>query len=179
MPKALLKLARNPIFVCHTASLTLRIIGFSGYFVFMPKYMENQFRQSASTASLFSGATSILTMLVGIMLGGAVIRKFKPRPRYLTGYMVGVEFFSLAGLFASMFIGCPSLDMAGTTLVGNELNLNNECNNGCGCTQHVFEPICGPDGHSNYFSPCFAGCKALNNTDENLVRIYVNLFITH
>ncbi|XP_076326319.1 solute carrier organic anion transporter family member 74D-like [Tachypleus tridentatus] len=169
MPKALLKLARNPIFVCHTVSLTLRINGFLGYFVFLPKYMENQFRQSASTASFFSGTTSILTMLVGILLGGAMIRRFKPRPRYLTGYMVGVEFFSLAALFASMFIGCPSLDMAGSTAVGNQLNLNNECNSGCGCTQRVFEPICGPDGHSNYFSPCFAGCKGLNNTDENLI----------
>ena len=33
------------------------------------------------------------------------------------------------------------------------------CNEKCFCSAKVFEPICGPDGSTNYFSPCFAGCK--------------------
>lgn len=59
-------------------------------------------------------------MLLGILLGGFVIMKYKPRPRYLTGYMVLVEIFSVVGLFISIFLGCPPISMSGTNLNADE-----------------------------------------------------------
>lgn len=40
------------------------------------------------------------------------------------------------------------------------------CNDNCLCTEKVFQPICGPDNRTHFFSPCFAGCKA-----DSLVQI--------
>ena len=37
-------------------------------------------------------------------------------------------------------------------------NLSAECNEGCGCSAAMYEPVCGFDG-SIYFSPCHAGCS--------------------
>ncbi|KAG8187160.1 hypothetical protein JTE90_020037 [Oedothorax gibbosus] len=169
-PQAIKRLLKNPILVCHVISVTFQINGFVGYFVFMPKFMEAQYQQSASDASLFSGATGIVSMLVGILLGGFLIKKYKPRPRFLTGYMVFVEIFSVLGLFLSIFLGCDSIQMPGTTVTPQEtLNLYNECNADCGCTARVFEPVCGPDGVSTFFSPCFAGCPNMTGLTSPMV----------
>lgn len=164
LPGALMKLLKNPILVCLTIGATLQINSYLGYFVFMPKYMESQYRQSASSASLFSGSTSIIAMIIGILLGGAIIRKFQPRPRYLIAYMIFVDCFAVFGLLTNMLIGCPAPYMSGTKRVDNEIQLYNECNSHCGCTRHVFEPICGSDEQSTFFSPCFAGCTGINDT---------------
>lgn len=161
-PQEFRRLMKNPILVCHVISITFQVNGFAGYFVFMPKFMESQYQTSASDASLFSGTTGILSMLLGILLGGFVIMKYKPRPRYLTGYMVLVEIFSVLGLLISIFLGCPPVSMPVTHFNTDEtLNLYNECNVGCSCTRRVFEPVCGADGTSTFFSPCFAGCPNL------------------
>ncbi|XP_055947688.1 solute carrier organic anion transporter family member 74D-like isoform X1 [Argiope bruennichi] len=170
-PQAIKRLMKNPILVCHVISITFQVNGFAGYFVFMPKFMESQYQQSASEASLFSGATGILSMLLGVLLGGFLIKKFKPRPRYLTGYMVLVEIFSVFGLFVSIFLGCDRILMPGTSVNEDQtLNLYNECNAGCGCTRRVFEPVCGPDGVSSFFSPCFAGCPNTTGMISSIIQ---------
>ncbi|CAL1277923.1 unnamed protein product [Larinioides sclopetarius] len=170
-PQAIKRLMKNPILVCHVISITFQVNGFAGYFVFMPKFMESQYQQSASEASLFSGATGILSMLLGVLLGGFLIKKFKPRPRYLTGYMVVVEIFSVIGLFISIFLGCDKIIMPGTSVNEDQtLNLYNECNAGCGCTRKVFEPVCGPDGVSSFFSPCFAGCPNTTGMITSMIQ---------
>ncbi|GFR12858.1 solute carrier organic anion transporter family member 5A1 [Trichonephila clavata] len=152
-------------------SITFQVNGFAGYFVFMPKFMESQYQQSASEASLFSGTTGIISMLVGVLIGGFLIKKFKPRPRYLTAYMVLVEIFSVLGLFVSIFLGCDRIMMPGTTVNEDQtLNLYNECNAGCGCTRRVFEPVCGADGVSTFFSPCFAGCPNMTGVTSTLIQ---------
>ncbi|GFY10820.1 solute carrier organic anion transporter family member [Trichonephila clavipes] len=137
----------------------------------MPKFMESQYQQSASEASLFSGTTGIISMLVGVLIGGFMIKKFKPRPRYLTAYMVLVEIFSVLGLFVSIFLGCDRIMMPGTTVNEDQtLNLYNECNADCGCTRRVFEPVCGADGVSTFFSPCFAGCPNMTGVTSTLIQ---------
>lgn len=39
------------------------------------------------------------------------------------------------------------------------------------CTTKVYTPVCGPDGKSTYFSPCFAGCTGYNKTGKSEVSI--------
>lgn len=45
-----------------------------------------------------------------------------------------------------------------------EENLTESCNAACRCAPQVFDPVCGADA-TMYFSPCHAGCRALNHTD--------------
>ncbi|XP_022244931.1 solute carrier organic anion transporter family member 4C1-like [Limulus polyphemus] len=172
LPKALLRLFKNPMLMCHTLGSNFRFIAMFGFYISMPRYVESQFRQSASSASFYSGTISIFTMLIGILGGGAIIRKFKPRPKYLTGYMFAVEVIGILGLLASMFIGCTSLNLAGSTISENGIQLENSCNSHCGCTTRVFKPVCGPDGVSNYFSPCFAGCTGETGEGKSIVRFH-------
>lgn len=170
MGKAMKRLGKNPILICHYLGGVLRLNGVVGYYVLLPKYMEMQFRQSASKASLYSGPASIIGMQLGILFGGISIRKFRPRPRVMTGCIVIAESFSVIALIACMAITCPIDQFTGSSTVASPLfNLENECNADCMCTTKVYTPVCGPDGKSTYFSPCFAGCTGYNKTGKKEV----------
>ncbi|XP_076337292.1 solute carrier organic anion transporter family member 74D-like isoform X2 [Tachypleus tridentatus] len=127
---------------------------------------------------LLKGTLTMFTMVVGNVGGGAVIKKVKPSPRYLTGYLVAVGIITLGGLLASMFLGCSSFYMPGTTVLNNRLNLVNQCNQNCNCTTEVFEPLCGPDNRAIYFSPCHAGCTSNENLQDR-DSIYTNCSCVH
>ncbi|GFY64173.1 solute carrier organic anion transporter family member 1A1 [Trichonephila inaurata madagascariensis] len=166
MGKAMKRLSKNPILICHYLGGVLRLNGIVGYYVLLPKYMEMQFRQSASKASLYSGPAGLIGMQLGILFGGIAIRKFKPRPRIMTGGIVIAESFSVIALIICMIITCPIHELTGTSSVTQpSFNLQNECNMDCLCTTKVYTPVCGPDGRSTYFSPCYAGCSGYNKTD--------------
>jgi hypothetical protein len=52
---ALRRLVKNKILVFNSLSTVFFMCGLTGYWTFMPKYMETQFRQSASRSSLITG----------------------------------------------------------------------------------------------------------------------------
>ncbi|GBL94497.1 Solute carrier organic anion transporter family member 5A1 [Araneus ventricosus] len=165
MGKAMKRLSKNPILICHYLGGVLRLNGIVGYYVLLPKYMEMQFKQSASKASLYSGPAGLVGMQLGILFGGIAIRKFKPRPRVMTGGIIIAESFSFIALILCMIITCPVPEMTGTSSITQpDFNLQNECNQDCLCTTKVYTPVCGPDGLSTYFSPCHAGCTGYNKT---------------
>ena len=40
------------------------------------------------------------------------------------------------------------------------------CNANCHCSTKNYKPMCGPDGVTNYFSPCFAGCTSYDSANK-------------
>lgn len=53
--RVLSRLTKNKILLFNSFSSVFFMFGYIGYWIFMPKYMETQFRQSASTSSLITG----------------------------------------------------------------------------------------------------------------------------
>lgn len=53
--RAFLRFSKNSLLICHICGGVFRIIGYLGYYIVKPKYMELQYRQSASSASFFTG----------------------------------------------------------------------------------------------------------------------------
>jgi hypothetical protein len=68
------------------------------------------------------GSTSIVTMAIGIMGGGILITKFKPKARPLVVYMFIVEMIANMSIFIAMFLGCPTPNFAGTSIVGGRFD---------------------------------------------------------
>ncbi|CAG2105079.1 unnamed protein product, partial [Medioppia subpectinata] len=154
----LMRLANNPIYVFILIGTTIRLLGVLGYMTFKPKYIEAQYRKSASTANLFSGIIGIVPSAIGILIGGAFITYLKPGAKVLTVFVMLVEILGNAGMFGAFFLGCPPAQFA--TIPAHTINFENTCNSNCACTTQRFMPICGPDNVTNYFSPCFAGCDS-------------------
>ena len=63
----LVRVMKNPIFVFTVFGMCFRLLGYLGYYLFKPKYIEAQFRMSASKANFWTGIISIPTMAIGIM----------------------------------------------------------------------------------------------------------------
>ena len=55
LKQALCRLFKNPLLMVLLLNVVFAVIGFIGYFTFMPKYQQAAFKQSAAKASLFSG----------------------------------------------------------------------------------------------------------------------------
>ncbi|XP_054158013.1 solute carrier organic anion transporter family member 74D-like [Oppia nitens] len=165
---ALKRLAKNPILIFHALTGIFRIFGYLGYYIFKPKYMELQYRQSASGASFFTGSTSVLIMAVGIMGGGLLLTYFRPKTRPLVLIMFVVELVASCMIFSGIFLGCPAPQFPTSTIVGNSMILDSPdlCNHDCGCSTRVYQPICSSDGLNAYFSPCYAGCKTVDTTTD-------------
>ncbi|XP_019630346.1 PREDICTED: solute carrier organic anion transporter family member 4A1-like [Branchiostoma belcheri] len=163
--KQLWSLVTNPIFVfmvlvgigtnmCYTSLNTFGI-----------KYVENQFAMSAGAASIASGLTIIPAGILGSVIGGLVMRKYKLG---VTGSLkitlVGIACMFLLPL--GFAVRCPNTVMAGVTVpygngsvprtpVVGAAELVSRCTQDCPCPP-AYNPVCGAG--VEYFSPCLAGC---------------------
>lgn len=109
----LMRLAKNPIYICYVLGTNFRLLGILGYMTFKAKYIESMYRQSASAANLLTGAVGVLPMATGILLSGVIIQYFRPGPRKLTSFITIVEVIGCAGFLSAMFLGCPIAQYAG------------------------------------------------------------------
>nr|XP_027227481.1 solute carrier organic anion transporter family member 2A1-like [Penaeus vannamei] len=164
LKKALKRIFTNKIWIANLFNTTTYILAVSGYWNFKPKYLENQFRKSAAEANYYTGVTSLTSVILGTGLGGAVMRWARPSPRFVTGYNIFVTLFVCAGFTSLMFIGCPKLEVIGP-VDGSPLP---GCSSNCGCSDR-FSPMCSEDQTTLFYSPCYAGCTAIDTSVSPIV----------
>ncbi|XP_042883333.1 uncharacterized protein LOC122260222 [Penaeus japonicus] len=162
--KALRRLFTNRIWVGNLFNAIVTLLGVSGYWSFKPKYMENQFRKSATDANYFTGMSSLIVSVVGAGVGGTVLRWARPSPRVITGYNIFTTLVGCGGFIALMFVGCPRLEVVGPV----DGKLGPQCSNECGCSDK-FTPVCSEDQTTLFYSPCYAGCSMANATADPII----------
>ena len=109
------RFATNPVLVFDTIGGAFRLIGFAGFWITKPKYIESQFRQSAAASNFLTGSTSIVMKAVGVFLGGFLLTRFRPRPKVVVSGILLVELTCSLCLLAGFFTGCtpPTFDIKG------------------------------------------------------------------
>lgn len=168
LPGEIYAIITNPIIICQMMGNLFRGIGIIGYFVFQTKYLESQFRQSASKASLVSGTTGFLAKIFGVLFGGLLITLFRPGPRTLTTYIFLVELTSVFTLMYGASVMGPQYEYPETSVTPiGTLDLGNTCNSACHCDFVRYQPVCEHREMKAYFSPCHAGCKGSFRTADN------------
>ncbi|XP_075166175.1 solute carrier organic anion transporter family member 74D-like isoform X2 [Haematobia irritans] len=162
---------KNKIIFCNMLSNTFFFFGYTPYWIFTAKYIEIQYRQSASTSSMVTGTVALVFSAIGILLSGFIVSKFKPRARYLAAWNIVVDIVTMVGMIAYAFIGCAAND---NSLINNSyngvLNTTLSCNSICHCDYVRYVPVCGED-QMTYISPCHAGCKK-EHMDSNGIKSY-------
>uniref|UniRef100_A0A1E1X844 Solute carrier organic anion transporter family member n=1 Tax=Amblyomma aureolatum TaxID=187763 RepID=A0A1E1X844_9ACAR len=164
-------LFRNPAYVFRLVYWLLASNANLGHAMMSSKYVEVQFRTSASQASFLIGPVLMITNVLGLGMGGLALHSLRPRPRLVTLYTTLCDVLRLGCLVACAFIGCEAVRLAGavTTVAGHGSSIQLPCSDSCNCTTRHFQPVCDPVNRTVFFSPCHAGCTKMFATDSGEV----------
>jgi hypothetical protein len=154
------RLLTNTTLMCNNLAAVFYFMGYMPYWIFMPKYIETQYKQSASVSSLITGTVGLVFSAFGILLSGLVISKYKPKARYLAAWNVMVGAISLLGMVSYAFLGCQANDNQIAVTSDGSLKTLLPCNQHCHCDYVTYNPVCSEDGHT-FISACHAGCKTV------------------
>lgn len=154
---ALRRIFTNKLWLGNLFNTVVVVFAYSSFWNFKPKYLENQFRKSAAEATYYTGVVSLASVLMGTALGGIILRWLRPRPYFVAAYNVFITFFVSAGFLTLMFIGCPKLNVVGSTMGSSMPN----CSSNCGCSDR-FSPMCAEDNVTLFYSACYAGCSSVD-----------------
>ncbi|XP_067915028.1 solute carrier organic anion transporter family member 1C1-like isoform X2 [Heterodontus francisci] len=161
----------NPIYFLLLLQSVLQVSSMIGMLTFKPKFIEQQYGQTASRANLLVGIANVPPVAIGVFFGGLVVKKFKLNVIGAAKLYIGTAFTAWVFLVLFFAMGCKKTPVAGLTVsyAGitqssyEEHNLFSQCNTGCMCSRTQWEPVCAGNGMT-YVSPCLAGCKSSNGT---------------
>ncbi|NXN12700.1 SO2B1 protein, partial [Indicator maculatus] len=172
----LLRTLRAPLFLLVVLAQVNLSAMVAGLATFMGKFLERQFSVTASLANMVIGAVNIPGAMVGIVLGGAILRRFRMPLRHCSALCVLGTFLCLLLAFPLLFLGCPTQRVAGVT-DGQRPEAGEQppgCSLPCACQEETFNPICGSN-QVEFLSPCSAGCSVVSiDLDTNQVLNYTN-----
>ncbi|KAK7082940.1 hypothetical protein SK128_021943 [Halocaridina rubra] len=164
--KALKRLSKNRVVVYGALADFSAIVAEAGLFFWKAKYQEHQFRVTKSTATLFSGLSGTLSLILGVVGGGIWVSRYRPRAKTVAHLMMSCGIMYMISLVGMMFISCDfQQDLPGILSTDKRsVELYRGCSSGCNCDQKEFIPVCIKDGPISltYFSPCHAGCPDSN-----------------
>lgn len=166
--QSILRFFMNPLIMLYFFGNEFRYIGINGFYAFMAKYFESQYRTTSSQASLIAGSTGFAPVSIGLIIGGAFVSYYKPKARLLFTFIFFAELVSVFTIGSGLFLGCDSIKLAGAEgeVTNGNFSLSLGCNGGCDCTTRAYSPACGPDGKTTYFSPCHGGCSVFNEANS-------------
>ncbi|XP_074837003.1 solute carrier organic anion transporter family member 2B1 isoform X3 [Carettochelys insculpta] len=173
-PLVLLRNLRHPVYLLVVLAQVNLSAMVAGLATFMGKFLERQFSLTASFANMIIGSVNIPGAMVGIVVGGAIMKKFQMTLKQCGGMCVLGMLLCVIFALPLLFLGCPTHKVAGLNYRrssdGGQHSF--ECNSKCNCLDKAYNPICGADG-IEYISPCFAGCEVVNSdVVENKVLNY-------
>lgn len=151
MKSTLLKLLNNKMIVLISISSIFHAFAFGPFWIFTPKYIEIQFKQSAETSNMVVGSMGIVSLALGIMFSGGIMSYFKPKAMTIMKTNIFLGIVSIFLVIAYSMLGCEEAQKS-LSQVGDF-----DCNMHCGCEFVPYSPMCGADGKT-YISPCHAGC---------------------
>lgn len=164
------RLLTNNSFMCNNFASVFYFMGYMPYWIFMPKYIETQYKQSASVSSLITGTVGLVFSAFGILLSGLMISKYKPKARYLAAWNVMIGIISVLGMISYAFLGCSANDNQVALQSNGSLKTILPCNEDCHCDYVTFNPVCTQAGQT-FISACHAGCT----TVEVCMNFYLSI----
>ncbi|KAM6907632.1 solute carrier organic anion transporter family member 2B1 [Xenentodon cancila] len=169
-PRIALRTLRSPIYLLVVLAQVNLAALLSGLATFMAKFIERQFSQTVSFSTMMIGGVGIPLAVLGIVLGGALMRRFRLSVYSASKLCTTAILLCMFSALPLLFIGCSTQKVAGIfPLSSDPLS----CSSDCRCPLEAFNPVCGTDG-VEFRSPCHAGCLSMETDSNNKVTNYTN-----
>lgn len=114
-PRVLLRTLRHPIFLLVVLSQVCMSSMVAGMATFLPKFLERQFSATASYANMLIGCLSIPSAILGIMVGGILVKRLHLGPLRCSALCLLGALFCLLLSLPLFFMGCPTHRIVGIT----------------------------------------------------------------
>lgn len=111
----LLRTLRHPIFLLVVLSQVCLSSTVAGLATFLPKFLERQFSVTASYANMLIGCITIPSGILGVVVGGILVKRLHLGPRHSTLLCVLGAMFCLIFSLPLFFMGCSTHRIAGVT----------------------------------------------------------------
>lgn len=112
-PRVLLRTLRHPIFLLVVLSQVCLSSMVAGMATFLPKFLERQFSVTASYANMLIGCLSIPSAILGIVVGGILVKRLHLGPRHCSALCLLGSLFCLLLSLPLFFMGCPTHQIIG------------------------------------------------------------------
>ncbi|XP_062525451.1 solute carrier organic anion transporter family member 2B1 isoform X2 [Bombyx mori] len=175
---SLYRVINNRIVVIQSVALSLLTTAIFCYVEYDHAYVQARFhvealRQDLRTSRFLSDFFRSLVVIFFIMIFR--VRFSARRPDGVKANTAARVGGVVAVFVAIFFVVLASLGCDTGTLAGlDEEYVQPECSQQCGCNsaRYGFSPVCGLDTLTTYFSPCHAGCRAVE--DLNGFSLYAD-----
>uniref|UniRef100_A0A8C7S6S6 Solute carrier organic anion transporter family member n=1 Tax=Oncorhynchus mykiss TaxID=8022 RepID=A0A8C7S6S6_ONCMY len=172
-PCIVLRTLRNPIYLLVVLAQVHLAAMVAGLATFMAKFIERQFTQTASFSNMMIGGVSIPLAVLGIVLGGALMRRLSISTRGSALMCTAAILMCMLTALPLLLLGCSTQSVTGTIPLSSSSVLRQNgslgCSAGCSCPTETFNPVCGSDG-VEFISPCHAGCMT-KVQDNNTIKV--------
>lgn len=111
----LLRTLRHPIFLLVVLSQVCMSCAVAGMATFLSKFLERQFSITASYANMLIGCLSIPGAIMGIVLGGILVKCLHLSPMRCSALCLLGSLFCLLFSLPLFFMGCSTHQIAGIT----------------------------------------------------------------
>ncbi|XP_078142797.1 solute carrier organic anion transporter family member 2B1 [Centroberyx gerrardi] len=170
-PRIALRTLRSPVFLLVVLAQVFLAALVAGLATFTAKFIERQFTQTASFSTMMIGGVDIPLAVLGIVLGGALMRRLNLSVGGAGRMCTAAILLCLFTALPLLLVGCPTQRVAGVFPPSQDPL---SCSAACRCPQEAFNPVCGSDG-VEFRSPCHAGCVAMEMDDiTHKVRNYTD-----
>ncbi|KAL2102694.1 hypothetical protein ACEWY4_001862 [Coilia grayii] len=166
----------NPVYFLYLCITIIQFNSLIGMVTYKPKYIEEHYGQSASTANFLMGIINIPAVALGMFSGGVVMKRFKLSIMGAAKFALGTSLLGYFLSFSFLAMGCENSKVAGITVSYegvegpsyHESALYVQCNAACHCSGKDWDPVCGENGIT-YASPCLAGCHSSSGSGKSVM----------
>ncbi|XP_058484012.1 solute carrier organic anion transporter family member 2B1 isoform X2 [Solea solea] len=153
-PRIALRTLRSPIYLLVVLAQVNLAAMLAGLSTFMAKFIERQFSQTVSFATMMIGGVGIPLAVLGTVLGGLLMRRMSISVSGASKLCTTVILLCMFTATPLHLIGCSTQTVAEVFPPSSDTL---SCSSNCRCPQDAFNPVCGSDG-VEFRSPCHAGC---------------------
>lgn len=164
--KKSLFLFKKPAYILVIICAAIEGLLQNSFLAFATLFLEYQYRLASGSASLILGLLSIPPLIIGGLLSGFIVSRFKNDPRKCFKFIAIVLFVNIF-VYAGFMLYCKEPNMVSienTHSLDGGFTVAEDCN----CNKKMFKPVCLKGSNDTFYqTACLAGCFSFDKDTES------------